>query len=245
MIVNGVTLPDIPEEVLASYPYVLIVKQTITAPGFSMIGYSGIASTSPFAVLPPNMSEYIEPPYEGYDPGAEYRFCFTEHSGVKIDWSEEDSSETWTINEIVKDYGDFGVWAADCTGPFFSEDATMTNETVWANHDICVATGIVEDCLAIAGTEVYFANSATPAEPSPTRYSIAKAILDAVAKQIMRLTDSTAKVKPEEFEAKLESVEKGTALPDNARVYYVGSAESTLEVSLLNFESITIGEVTE
>ena len=74
-------------------------------------------------------------------------------------------------------------------------------------------------------------------------YSIASTILDAVARQIMRLTDSTEKVKPEEFEAKLASVSKGAQIPEGGMVYFTGNASCVLSGNSFNCEGTASGAI--
>ena len=80
----------------------------------------------------------------------------------------------------------------------------IVNGVKWANHDIMNGSP--------TATDIYFPNSEPKEEPEEPetqyaeRYSILGSILVGTARQIMRLTDSTEKVKPEEFEAKLEGI---------------------------------------
>ena len=106
-----------------------------------------------------------------------------------VSYSLSDDNTEWTFSAK---YTDQGSWSPE--------------EIVWASFDIPYADP--------DGTEIHFEGSdPVPEEPEKPeyaeRYSILGSILVGTARQIMRLTDSTEKVKPEEFEAKLESVEKG------------------------------------
>lgn len=225
MIVNGVTLPDIPEEVLTQYQYVTLVGTIGTNSQGTTSAYLLQASNSKFAVVPPGMQMLDGESYT-YNTlvwteksGA----CFICMPGMVDTWTEE-ASYMGSASPV-----DWTMDLSDINGTVQEFDLLATN------HDICIATAYdIETQTPTVGTDVYCTATAgfpPGVEPSPTRYSIAKAILDAVARQIMRLTDSTAKVKPEEFEAKLESVSKGTVLPDNALVYYRGMANTTLGAS--------------
>lgn len=241
MIVNGVTLPDIPADVLAQYPYAVIVKMDCG----SYKSYNLCVSTDVFFYLNESLaSELLDVDYalvvsngSGYgDTGAGDGYCYIGDSITGNEW-------------IFKDTG------RGATSPIDSglnSNANYPTALVWANHDVYEITSIDTSTGEFVTGEIYFPNSEAEEEPEetkPPRYSIATAILDAVARQIMRLTDSTKKVKPEEFEAKLESVSKGgggglsfasTAsggIPD----YDHGYAVSTLNLSTSLFESSAVG----
>ena len=236
MIVNGVTLPDIPAEVLEQYPYAVMFHRDGTD------GWVLAVAVSEYAYL---LGDLIDTSMEGRrvvtSSGAGASFsCYQDSTAWNQTATHEAGKNLITIGSVNVETG--------------VESTTMA--VVWANHDIYEVTSIDFSTGEFVTGDIYFSNSEAeeePAETKPPRYSIATAILDAVARQIMRLTDSTKKVKPEEFEAKLASVSKGgggglsftsTAsgvIPEYSHAYAV----STLDFSALLFESSAVGELTE
>lgn len=198
MIVNGVTLPDIPADVLAEYPYAVIMTATLS----DTVAYVLVAANAEIGKC------------AGSVIGSTWEEMLASF-GAGVAYGLSDDETEWEFN-TSKDIGSFTFQIGD-TG-------IAIHEVVWSSHDIYEITSINPSTGAYTKGDIWFSKTADSAEPSPTRYSIAKAILDAVARQIMRLTDSTAKVKPEEFEAKLESVSKGGSLAPNERVYQFGTA---------------------
>lgn len=200
MIVNGVTLPDIPEYILNQNPFVLVVRMLTPEGNMTML----LTSTAAFTAVPPGMT-VDEQAHEFYHVASTVtdNFMFMLVDGSE-EWMEGGRSSSLTFPVDITQEG-------------------TTVELLYTNHDIYVASAFDDTTnLATAGTQIY--RTATQLETPPTRYSIAKAILDAVARQIMRLTDSTEKVKPEEFEAKLASVPKSGELPEGILGICVGKA---------------------
>lgn len=203
MIVNGVTLPDIPADVLAQYGYLTLIGTIGTNSQGTMAAYTLQASNSKFAVVPPGMQMLDGESYT-YNTlvwTEKSGVCFLYMAGMSDSWTEE-ASYIGSTSPVD--------WTMDLT----EIDGTVQEFDLLAtNHDICIATAYdIETQMPTVGTEVYCTATAgfpPEEEVKPPRYSIATSILDGTARQIMRLTDSTAKVKLEEFEAKLESVEKG------------------------------------
>lgn len=222
MIVNGVTLPDVPVDVLAQYPYAVIVSQDyLEATG--PIGYLMYATKSEILYASAEAFGGANATINSFGTGYEVYTCFSDGTSYPDKWTrmDEQCSETDMFSKPVGEY-------------VINDNATAEYAVVWANHDIKEVTGFDPGTGEFLFGDTYFADSSAPVAPSPTRYSIAKAILDAVARQIMRLTDSTAKVKPEEFEAKLASVSKGSSLQ-------IGRATTTLRVS---FDTTASGKLT-
>ena len=189
MIVNGVTLPDIPAEVLEQYPYAVMFHRDETD------GWVLAVAVSEYAYL---LGDLIDTSMEGIrfvtSSGAGASFsCYQDSTAWNQTATHEAGENLLTIGAVNLETG--------------VESTTMA--VVWANHDIYKVTSIDFSTGEFVTGEIYFPNSEAEEEPEetkPPRYSIATAILDAVARQIMRLTDSTKKVKPEEFEPKLEGI---------------------------------------
>lgn len=163
---NGVLLPEIPADLLSSYPYRWIsVKGSI----YNLM-------LSPYPWYRKNENLYTQ-------------------TSTYVWYQTTETADSWGFHKTFTDEGAFN----------------YASNLVWANHDI-------PDGSATA-TEIYFEGSEPlsefpeePEEPEAPetqyaeRYSILGSILVGTARQIMRLTDSTTKVKPEEFEPKLEGI---------------------------------------
>ena len=189
MIVNGVALPDIPADVLEQYPYAVMFHRDETD------GWVLAVAVSEYAYL---LGDLIDTSMEGLrvvtSSGAGASFsCYQDSTAWNQTATHEAGKNLITIGSVNVETG--------------VESTTMA--VVWANHDIYEVTSIDFSTGEFVTGDIYFSNSEAEEEPEetkPPRYSIATAILDAVARQIMRLTDSTEKVKPEEFEPKLEGI---------------------------------------
>lgn len=150
--IGDTVLPPIPEDVLAQYPYVFFQYVTMTSGEETMTVYSGLCSSSKFAVIPPGMIIYDETEYADEEC---YNSIWTKKEGVRISCFEGDAD--WEIEEIPTD--EFGAWTVDHTSDLSSVGmGTMTAKIVWSNHDICVVTEMdYENGIAsTVGTEVYF-----------------------------------------------------------------------------------------
>ena len=160
MIVNGVTLPDIPETWLTEYPYCWI----------RLYGSKYNLHVAKYPWYFANGKMCI--------PVASKNICYELNSG----------GASWRQLSVYEDTGDWPI----------------ENGVKWANHDIMNGSP--------TATDIFFPNSEPKEEPEEPetqyaeRYSILGSILVGTARQIMRLTDSTTKVKPEEFEPKLEGI---------------------------------------
>jgi hypothetical protein len=220
MIVNGVTLPDIPDEAKVYSNFVVMRSIQPGSDAYMLIGCAGgslvVKDSSP---LDPSMPDvypswlYLSKPvgiYERFEDG-EWTF---------------DSGASGTGYQMLP----MPMVTAELDGELMSIDV------FWADHVVMEATLDGSGVPVSTGIQYY---PKVEEEPSPTRYSIAKAILDAVARQIMRLTDSTEKVKPEEFEAKLASVPKSGELPEGMMGMSVGKAQATM--TGLSFETSATG----
>lgn len=73
-------------------------------------------------------------------------------------------------------------------------------------------------------------------------YKISGERLTAIADQARRLGKVTGELTPAQIEEALSGVELG-GIPENARIYYVETVESTMTVP--NFESSAVGTLSE
>ena len=174
MIVNGVTIPDIPAEVLAEKPNAVVTHTVIYGKDI----YSLAVSSQPF------------------DHGS------AELLGQEMLLTHGEGQNYMLSNGVWDDLGTtshspFGVQLGEVT----VEGMTMEYTLVWTNQTEFKEIVWIDLDAMEWGTE--------PKEEKPTRYSIATAILDSVARQIMRLTGNASKVYPEDFEEKLKSVDTG------------------------------------
>lgn len=80
--------------------------------------------------------------------------------------------------------------------------------------------------------------------PSSEMYTLTRTRLTEFADEVRRLTETTDVLTPAGMLSGLRSVEVGgTSLADNERIYQVGTAASTLDLSGLLFESLCTGHV--
>jgi hypothetical protein len=194
MIINGVTLPDIPADILAEYPYAVIVHTSYGGDQYILV-----ACDSTFYYVSKELSG--SPYGDGSVVGK---------SGVGVVYGWQNSSTEWTqtdeevfipVGELILSGTLYGVYTL-----------------VWANHDVCIATSFTSPTEVTIGTEVYFPNSESVIKP--TRYSIAGAILEGIAKHIRRLTITDDKIKPENMGAMLETVQLANDLPHAEEVKF-------------------------
>ena len=182
MIVNGVTLPDIPDKVLELSQYYIIHRM-----------YSDTSEIYSIRVLP-NAAVYFPP-------------------GMITEYGTLYSPEYYTFNLSTdgNEWIDAGSGVGELAISIGVADG-VTDELLFSNHDIYEVTSVNAETGEFTTGEIYFPNSEAEQEPEEPetqyaeRYSILGSILVGTARQIMRLTDSTKKVKPEEFEPKLEGI---------------------------------------
>lgn len=182
MIVNGVTLPDIPADILAKYPNALILwsPQEVGSDGYWLLLAKGEIGYVPGSLFG-STSNYLMSTEPGF---AKYLVAYPNNATEWVSQGEAD--------DVIMQF-----------------EVLSGFTPVWANLDIYEITSVDMNTGAYTKGDIWFPNSETPETEYAERYSVLGSILVGTARQIMRLTDSTKKVKPEEFEAKLESVEKG------------------------------------
>lgn len=239
---NGVLLPEIPADVIATYPYAWIRKNTTS--GYYDLIFSHV----------PYYYETTPGIYEGNGVTGMpwYRVSIAE-SGSALEWTDNTSANTftwwgldsnrtvmWSNHNIMNGSETSTTIYFEGSNPVCYDHSYI--EIVTA-EPTCTRNGVktftCEECgdsytEEIPSTGHNLVNGVCTVCGKSGRYSIAEAILDAVARQIMRLTDSTEKVKPEEFEAKLESVCKGGELP-SAEDAYFGMRDTGLQESITDY----------
>lgn len=236
---NGVSLPDIPADVLAAYPYAVIFNATQGSETRCAL----MAWTEPFVFLPTDASPI----------GMNIIFSGTNISTTANIVYELVDAEWQFLEET--DAGSGGCPIGDLGSGVCS--------LLWSNHDILTITAFNTDTGEVTvGTEVYFPSSVVSYEST---YAVSSDFLIGVADQVRRLTESTGKLTTDAMLTALEEVKlqektvdptdavqevvpdggyyglskvtvnaaEGTVLPDNARVYYVGIAETTITASAI------------
>lgn len=180
MIVNGVTLPDIPAEVLAADPYAVMLKCDHVAQAI----YQLFVAKNFIAYLIPEIfgSEYVASMASGG-----YRMC-GERAHYWGAWNEFAEGEaTIPIGESNLN----------------NDDYTKVT-VVWANHDIDVITSLDLTTGEYTTGGLYF--PPLPAIDSD-RISIGYDLCDGIVKEIQRLSDSTDKMNALRAYWKLTTVE--------------------------------------
>lgn len=79
----------------------------------------------------------------------------------------------------------------------------------------------------------------------PNDYQITRNTMDDIAEEVQRITGTTDKMTTAQIVTGLQSVTDGSGLPPNAKLYYVGNAESNQDASSFGFKSSAVGETTE
>lgn len=232
MIVNGTYIPDIPADIQAKHPYWFILYVDRLAEALD--GYQLYGANEPVVYIDGSLFGVPYGIVMNMTPG--YSQYYVNNTSLSDGWRYLMGGEESCAAAL-------GTVSTDEVG-----DVTTT--FVWANHNVREVIAVNEETFEFTYGGLYYPPEDmpdVPASPSANRYSIAKAILDAVARQIMRLTDSTEKVKPEEFEGKLAEVKAGGGggslfevvasgiIPD----YPKGYATSTLSVEY--FETNAVG----
>lgn len=179
--VNGVSLPDIPEDVLAQYPYVTIYRLWDSAndPEPTYDGFVLLAADSPIL----------------YDEETDYLFVYEEGGSVSVPYNLD--SATWY--EVIENEEGFGfevgtAWDSIGGGLF-------STELKWSNHDIYV---IDQDAWEPSDT-IYFARN-----DSTANYYAPKSWYDGMAAQVRRLTGTSDKLTTDEMLEDLKGVEVGS-----------------------------------
>lgn len=175
-LIDGTVLPDIPSEVLESYPYAIVLNVTFPD-GYESLG--AFVSAGPFI-------EIGEASGNAALAGSEaVVLAQTDYTSLGYDTT----TETWVITE-----GSEGSSVQLPIGTFQVSGQTYTYTMCWSNHDIFIATNVTADGTYTVGTEIYFANSEAPAYEYSDVYIADKDWIIGVADQARRLGGTTAKL---------------------------------------------------
>lgn len=200
--VDGNTLPPIPADILASFPYAGIIY----VDAGSVRGYYLTAAKSEFYFLPAHL-------------GAGSDIVGT-LGAAKV---YQAAGESWVLDRDVA--------AGECYITV-GETETQAVEICWANHDIYTVTSVDTSTGEFGTGRVYFPDSDPESGDSEVKaYRIQRSSLEAIADQVRRLYYSTTRMTPAQIESKLSylnlelqeayispSTEEQTIYPD--RGYY-------------------------
>lgn len=246
--VNGVTLPDIPEDVLASYPYAVI---SYIEPVSFFIGeadytenagdpfYELTVSKAPGYLAPGELAE-VE---EGYD----FEKCiFAAETTEVASFTLSNDTTTWEVSiEPVQTRELSAEGTVNVTGDGYTME--LEYSIVWSNYNIYTATA--DDSGNITPTDTVYFYSST------ANYFAPKSWYDGMARQVMRLTGTSEKLTKDKMLEDLESVTQTTlselAVTANG-TYTAGDGEGYNKVTVnvpaeagdgLNFVSNATGRI--
>lgn len=244
--VNGVTLPDIPADALASYPYAVVLS--VIAEDIVIYGIYGASSQMMYA--PPDVM------------GLTYGWLLSE-SGGSISYTFDESTSSWILD---------GEEPETVAGMPVGEISGQVADILWTNHDILEVVSFNEDDTAVTG-DVWFPNSEVT---YASEYRVSSDDLIALATQARRLSgvggkltvdqmveqltgcdftlqektvtpsDEAQEVTPDSEFYGLSKVtvqpSSGIVLAENERIYQVGNVASSLT---LDFDCVCNGEISE
>lgn len=101
-----------------------------------------------------------------------------------------------------------------------------------SNFDTKYIYGVVDFIIGTGSAEL------------PDEYQIARTTMDDIAEEVQRITGTESKMTTAQIVTGLQSVTDGSGLPPNAKLYYVGNANSEFDLCPL-FESSAVGELQE
>lgn len=196
MIVNGVTLPDIPEEAKGYSNFLVLRSIQPGSTDYMLLGCAGetlvVKDSSPIDPSMPDVYPnwlYLSKPcaiYERYEDEEEWRF---------------DSEASGAGYQMLP----MPMVTAELDGESFSADI------FWADHVVMEATLDSSGVPVSTGIQYY---PKVEEEPKPTRVSIGRSLVDGFAKEAQRLTGTTAQMNAVEIREKLSTVKAGIKIGD-------------------------------
>ena len=220
--VNGVTLPDIPSEVLESYPYAVITALRATdAPDGTDAAYYLFSAEKPGYFVSADMTgdtwhyiTFFDSFMDNtYAMGVEGGFAFKDSNGNATGQTE------WDILDPAK----FTMDTCFLTTDTYEGDSGLAMDIVWANHDVIEATGVNEETGELLTGEIYFARN-----DSDPNYYAPKSWFDGMARQVMRITGTSDKLNTEEM---LAGLKDAIAVGPYDSIVRGGGGVSTLNIS--------------
>lgn len=183
---NGVWLPKIPADVLASYPNAIITLAKNNTLGTET--YAFWASSTEFIYLSQEVFPEAENTLSSLND-----FMSAAYDEDGLAWKDESVIPAGTNLLLAVNAG------------------LTTLDIIWSNHDIYEVASVNEETGEFTYGDIYFANSE---EPKPTRVSIGRSLVDGYAREVQRLTGTTDQMNAVQIREKLSAVKAGIKIGD-------------------------------
>ena len=183
---NGVWLPKIPADVLASYPNAIITLAKNNTLGTET--YAFWASSTEFIYLSQEVFPEAENTLSSLND-----FMSAAYDEDGLAWKDESVIPAGTNLLLAVNAG------------------LTTLDIIWSNHDIYEVASVNEETGEFTYGDIYFANSE---EPKPTRVSIGRSLVDGYAREVQRLTGTTEQMNAIQIREKLSTVKAGIKIGD-------------------------------
>lgn len=133
---NGVTLPDIPADMLAKYPYAFIMRTMLEDAELGRAeNFSLQASSSEMFYLPTSLT------------------------GDTVDYVANNDIGVWAFLTESNEWGDITEVAAGDGQYMHFDGKNFYSVIVWSNHDICELTGVDPDTGDYTTGDIFFLDS--------------------------------------------------------------------------------------
>ena len=220
MIVNGVTLPDIPEEVLAQYPHAVISSIAMYLPSadYTMVMYSLMVADVPFDRLPNELT------YIGYNVLAS--------KGTGCSGMCYAGDESWGIDlsEAME------MLLAPIDGSDDQGTVVYTYGFVWTNQEEIKTAVWIDFDTGEWGTETE--------EEKEERLSISCSLMDNFALEAQRLTGTTEKVNAVQLRSLLATANSGGIGEEDSSEVELGEARASIGHDLVDKIVIEVQRLT-
>lgn len=188
---NGITLPELPAEVLEDKPWATVIHMAIEAYAVDMYGLMLV--DEPLYYFPPAITGDVIGFLDALDMKANAIMYIPSEDGTAWEQSGEaivDASMDFPIGEITED------------------EVTYKYEVVWTNHNV-MTVALDADGNAAATSTVYFPGEGVIVPPE--KYKLYRTVIKRLANKIRELTGLTDKM--DQF-AMAENLEGVTAASD-------------------------------
>ena len=203
MIINGVTLPNIPEEVIARYQHICITRFDNNGTTYDTYAFTATNKECVYA-----SPEWIEPILNFSNAG----YLMAPPSTEMLCGAYNDNAEEleWSVGEVIN----CDSWSSCC---IIGDRMGFGWDSIFAsNYNIChveSCTKSNDEYSVIPSSEVFFeaniGDSVAPDSATPERLSIAYSLVKGYADQARRLTGTTDKMNATQVLEKFEGVEIG------------------------------------
>lgn len=210
MQVNGVTLPDIPDGMLAQYPYALITTRINTE---ASSDYGEPGTVREYRLFATKL-EILFLPAEIARPLGAQGFEMLASFGAGVEYNYVPGDAGWTLFQ-EKSSPAYKLWGDDYID-------NTDDFVAWANHDIFEAKSVNLNTGAYTTGVIYF-----PDSENDDRLSIARNMLIHFATQARRLSGSREALKPEQM------LEKYKGVMDIGKLYQGTIEEASHDTVLL------------